>query len=200
MRFCSHFCSFSFQSQPQRRDQEEAVAAVAVHLATAVDAHHQDLASAVEVHRQVQATAVDVPILVEDLQIIHSVRHPLVHQDHTAALQADLTTVHQVRLVHAAIHTRHLVQRLHVRQFALLLLHQHRKQLLHHVRATKLLHVQYALRDHVCMRHLANLRSLTHITQQVFLESVLQESLALLTEQSIETESQNVMDTYTIHT
>ena len=201
MRFCSHFCSFSFQSQPQRRDQEEAVAAVAVHLATAVDAHHQDLASAVEVH-QVQATAADVLIQVEDRQVVHhiAVRHLPVHQDHTAAHQADHTTVRQVRQVFAAILTHRLVQLLRVRQFAQQQLHQHRKLLLQHVRATKLRHVQYARRGHVFMRHLADQRFLTHITQPVFQESVLRESPVRLTEMRTGTASQNVMDMYTIHT
>ena len=96
---------------------------MAVHLATAVDAHHRDLATAVEVHRQVQATAADVPILVEVLQTTLSVRHLLVHQDHTAAHQADLTMVRQVRQVSAAVHTHHLVRHLLVRQSAQQLLH-----------------------------------------------------------------------------
>lgn len=141
MRFCSHFCSFSFQSQPQRRDQEEAVAAVAVHLATAVDAHH--LAQAIA----------------EDHQVVHIAHHQqdhldhiaarLVRQDHTAARLAHLDRI-AVHLVHPdfAVVQRLLVRHLHVRPFAQRLLHLYREPHQLFVLATKWQHVQYALQDH----------------------------------------------------
>ncbi len=146
MRFYSHFCSFSFQSQPQRRDQEEAVAAVAVHQATAVDAHHLAQATVEAVH---QATAA-VDLILEDLQVVHTTHHLQDRHDLTAVRQVrqDPTAVRQAHLEFAAVQ-RHHVQRLHVRQSAQLLHHQHRDLHQLYVHAMRWQHVRYAHQDHV---------------------------------------------------
>lgn len=94
MRLHSHLYSFSFLSQPQRRDQEEAVAAV-THQATAVDILHLTQAAMVDLLRVARA-------MVVHLQAIHIVLHRPVLQDPIVVLQAVLTVVHQVQQVFAA--------------------------------------------------------------------------------------------------